>query len=589
MGIEALLSVSLTMPFRRLISRRSTFLTGRVSPFHFYRRFCSVAAVAQEASESQAAPASAVKAPRLPTDADTIQYAKLKMKQMQEAGNTKYIPSSFPADPTDADYLSWYKSFKKIKSAEKKRRATRLLRLSRSIFRQLATKALDVDAISEKCPELGELLKNPPSIAGDKDTSSARHWASQIEKLLAEKASLLEELEFSLSPKGSRELISLKSVSSFKSLITCGAFDNVEKTPVVTEGDRIVHTLVPELKADESRYFSITLNEADSLESWLVKHGAENVPSKKFSVSSSVRNSISNGLKNGLLESPKPSIMRLAHFAIEDADTSESLAVLVSELKQSPERLDQLTPAEVVLLKRRIAINRIKRVDNVKDARSSKGVSKKKAKKSYGAIIKYGFLDRPREDLIKDKNLLETPETVAKVEKVVEELKVDPERYKTLTPEETKLLTDRIEVNKNTSGVVKRIRDYLTTIRGQESTASLSDAQLLDMRAEFEATEQYRNRIKEIKLQQSQAKRQTRVDNLTQKAMTVAKQMFSRGRLDFDPSSKSEDEVLQWYRDSVAAKIAKKKEEAAAYRAKKQVYFWEKARTETAAAGLNCA
>lgn len=29
---------------------------------------------------------------------------------------------------------------------------------------------------------------------------------------------------------------------------------------------------------------------------------------------------------------------------------------------------------------------------------------------------------------------------------------------------------------------------YLTTIRGQESTASLSDAQLLDMRAEFEAT-----------------------------------------------------------------------------------------------------
>ncbi|EER15592.1 hypothetical protein Pmar_PMAR016222 [Perkinsus marinus ATCC 50983] len=519
------------------------------------------------------------------------QYAKLKMKQMQEAANTKYIPSSFPADPTDADYLSWYKSFKKIKSAEKKRRASRLLRLSRSIFRQLAVKALDVDAISEKCPELGELLKNPPTIAGDKDTSSARHWASQIEKLLTENASLLEELDLSRSLKGSKTgtLISLTSVSSFKSLIACGAFDNVENTPIVTEGDRIVHALVPELKADESRYFSITLNEADSLESWLVKHGAENVPSKKFSVSSSVRNSISNGLKNGLLESPKPSIMRLAHFAIEDADTSESLAVLVSELKQSPERLDQLTPAEVVLLKRRIAINMIKRVDNVKDARSSKGVSKKKAKKSYGAIIKYGFLDRPREDLIKDKNLLESPETVAKVEKVVEELKADPERYKTLTPEETKLLTDRIEVNKNTSGVVKRIRDYLTTIRGQESTASLSDAQLLDMRAEFEATEQYRNRIKEIKLQQSQAKRQTRVDNLTQKAMTVAKQMFSRGRLDFDPSSKSEDEVLQWYRDSVAAKIAKKKEEAAAYRAKKQVYFWEKARTETAAAGLNCA
>ncbi|KAF4669507.1 hypothetical protein FOL46_001375 [Perkinsus olseni] len=581
------------MPFRRLISRRSTLLTGTASTSHFSRAFCNVAAVAQESPQSEATSHTVLRQ-RLLTDEDVVQYSKLKIKQMQDAGNSEYIPSGFPAEPTDADYLSWYKSFKKAKYNEKKRRSTRLLRVSRVMYRQLAAKSVDVEAISQKCPELGELLKNPPTVAGDRDNASARNWVTQIEKVMAEKSGVLEGIELPLPQKGFTpgRFISLKSVSSVKNLVESGAFDDVAKAPIVTEGDRIVHKLVPELKADESRYFTITQNEADSLESWLVKHSSDTTPSKKFHVNGTVRNRISYGLKNGLLEPPSPSIMRLAHFAIEDADTSEALAALVSELKRNPKRVDQLTPAEAVLLKRRIAINMVKPTKDLKDVAKPKVQLKKaKLRKGYGTIIKNGLLDRPREDLLKDKSTAESSETAERVDQIVEELRANPGRHKTLTPGETKLLAHRVEVNKETVGAVKRIRGYLTTIRGQESTASLTDAQLLDMRSEFEATEQYRTRIREIRQQVTQARRQARVDNLTQKAMKVAKQMFSRGRLDFDPSSKTEDEVLQWYRDSVTAKITKKKEEIAAYRAKKQVHFWEKARTEetSAAASLNSA
>ncbi|KAF4677912.1 hypothetical protein FOL47_008978 [Perkinsus chesapeaki] len=551
------------MSFHWIVSRGSPFLTARSYSTRLSRRFCNTAAAVRVDGKDAPHLAGAQELTDPPksrrmSEQEIIEYSKLKIQQMRESGNLIYISKAFPEQPTDSDYVSWFKTFKKIKHTEKKNRSTKLINRARIIYRLLAAKIVDVEAICKECSELGELLKNPPSVASNRDNAAARSWAARIQKILQESPELLTGAARPLSHRDHGSgLISLAQVPAVKSLIDSGAFDKVADLSANTEDDRRVANLLLELRADESRYYTLSRNEVDSLESWLIRHSAESVPTKKYAVNSTLRSLICHGLKKGLLDPPSPRMTRLACYVIDDLDKKEKIADLVSQLKSDPRRVEQLTPAEAVMLKHRIKINMLRSTEGGKSAKEDK--LSRPPVRGYSTMIKNGLLDRPREDLVDDRTVLESPKTAERVDKIVKELQSNPKRYKTITADEYKLLVHRIEVNKRSIGVVKRIRDYLTSVRGQASTADLTDKQLLSMKAEFEATEQYRNRIQEIKLQAKQARQKAKVDNLTQKAMKVAKKMFLRGRLDFDPDTQSEEEVLKWYRNSVAEKVSKKK------------------------------